>query len=376
MYIKRKIENLIEQRLFKQKAVIIYGPRQSGKTTLVKKIVENFHISYIWLNADEPNVRLMLSDVTSAQLRSVIGTNKIIVIDEAQRIPNIGLTLKLIVDNIPDVQIIATGSSSFELANNISEPLTGRKFEYLLLPFSFEEISNKNSILHEKGLIEDRIIYGYYPDIVLNLNDRKNLLKQLSDSYLYKDILKWEKIQKTDKIEKLLQALALQIGNEVSFYELSQIIGLDTKTVEKYILVLEQSFIIFRLKSFSRNIRNELKKRNKIYFIDTGIRNAIINNFNPLSLRNDMGNLWENFLISERYKYLLYHNIFTNKYFWRNQAKQEIDYLEERDGEILAYEIKWSQRKKVKFPEVFIKAYHPKTTQIITRENFDEFLCN
>lgn len=374
MYIKRKIEDLIERRLFKQKAVIIYGPRQTGKTTLVKKIVENSNISHIWLNADEPNVRLMLSDATSAQLRAVIGENKIIVIDEAQRISNIGLTLKLIVDNIPDVQVIATGSSSFELANNISEPLTGRKFEYLLLPFSFEEISNKNTILQEKGLVEDRIIYGYYPDIVLNSNDRKELLKQLSDSYLYKDILKWEKIQKTDKIEKLLQALALQIGNEVSFYELSQIIGLDTKTVEKYILVLEQAFIVFRLKSFSRNIRNELKKRNKIYFIDTGIRNAIINNFNPLSLRNDMGNIWENFVISERYKYLLYNNIFTNKYFWRNQTKQEIDYLEERNGKILAYEIKWNQRKKVKFPDVFIKTYHPRTTQIITRENFDEFL--
>lgn len=374
MYIKRKLENVIEKNLFKRKAIIIYGPRQSGKTTLVKRIVNKINKPTLWLNGDEPDIRILLSDTTSSKLKSIIGNNKIVVIDEAQRIKNIGITIKLIVDNISQVQVIATGSSSFELANEISEPLTGRKFEYLLLPFSFEELIMHHGIIEEKRLIEERLIYGYYPEIVVKTENRKENLKLLSDSYLYKDILNLNGIKKSERLEKLVQALALQIGNEVSFSELGEIVGLDNETVEKYIQLLEKAFIIFRLKSFSRNLRNELKKRNKIYFYDIGIRNAVINNFNTISLRNDIGNLWENFIISERIKFLQFNRIYANQYFWRTHSKQEIDYIEEKEGHIYAYEIKWNPRKKIKFPEKFITTYTPKELKVITQSNFDEFI--
>ncbi len=374
MYIKRKLENVIEKNLFKRKAIIIYGPRQSGKTTLVKRIVNKINKPTLWLNGDEPDIRILLSDTTSSKLKSIIGNNKIVVIDEAQRIKNISITIKLIVDNISQVQVIATGSSSFELANEISEPLTGRKFEYLLLPFSFEELIMHHGIIEEKRLIEERLIYGYYPEIVVKTENRKENLKLLSDSYLYKDILNLNGIKKSERLEKLVQALALQIGNEVSFSELGEIVGLDNETVEKYIQLLEKAFIIFRLKSFSRNLRNELKKRNKIYFYDIGIRNAVINNFNTISLRNDIGNLWENFIISERIKFLQFNRIYANQYFWRTHSKQEIDYIEEKEGHIYAYEIKWNPRKKIKFPEKFITTYTPKELKVITQSNFDEFI--
>jgi len=374
MYIKRKLEHVIKKNLFKKKAIIIYGPRQAGKTTLVKKIINDINKPTLWLNGDEPDIRTLLSDTTSTKLKSIIENNKIVVIDEAQRIKNIGITIKLIVDNISNTQIIATGSSSFELANRISEPLTGRKFEYLLLPFSFEELSLYYSLIEEKRLIEERLVYGYYPEIVITNESKKEKLKLLSDSYLYKDILNLNGIKKSDKLEKLIQALALQIGNEVSFSELGDIVGLDNETVEKYIQILEKAFIIFKLKSFSRNLRNELKKRNKIYFYDMGIRNAVINNFNTIELRNDIGNLWENFIISERMKFLQYNRIYANQYFWRTHNKQEIDYIEEKEGHIYAYELKWNPRKKIKLPEKFITTYKPEETKVITSLTFVEFI--
>jgi Predicted ATPase (AAA+ superfamily) len=307
-------------------------------------------------------------------LKRYIGAAKTLVIDEAQRIENIGLCIKLIVDQIPDVKVIATGSSAFDLANRINEPLTGRKWEYHLYPFSFAEMVNHHGLLEERRLLNYRLIYGYYPEIVNNPGEEEARLKQLVSSYLYKDILTWERIQKPDKMERLVQALAFQVGNEVSFNELGQLTGLDNETTEKYIDLLEKSFIIFRLGSLSRNLRNELKKSRKFYFYDNGLRNAVINQFSPATLRQDIGGLWENFVMSERVKYLTYQEINCNQYFWRTHAQQEVDYVEERNGKMQAYEIKWNVNTKVRFPKKFLDAYPGTETHILTPQNIEEFL--
>jgi len=265
----------------------------------------------------------------------------------------------------------------FDLSNELNEPLTGRKFEYQMYPISFEEMVGQHGLLEELNLLKHRMVYGYYPDVVVNQGEEKDLLKLLADSYLFKDILIWNKIKKSDKIIKLLQALAFQIGNQVSYNELGRIVGLNSETVESYIQLLEKSFIIYRLGTFSRNLRSELKKKRKIYFVDNGIRNAVIGNYAPLELRNDKGALWENFIIGERKKYLAYHNIYVNSYFWRTTAQQEIDYIEERDGNIFAYEFKWSAHKTAKTPKTpktFVKSYPNAIVKIITPENFEEFI--
>jgi uncharacterized protein len=325
------------------------------------------------VNGDEADVRALLTNVTSSQLKSFIGNANTLVIDEAQRIENIGLTLKLITDNLP-TKIVATGSSAFELANKINEPLTGRKWEYMLFPISYSEMVNHTSQLEEKRLLHTRLVYGYYPEVVTSAGKEKDILKQLANSYLYKDILTWERIQKPERLEKLAQALAFQLGNEVSYHELGQMTGLDNETVERYLLLLERAFIVFRLTTFSRNLRNELKKTRKVYFFDNGLRNALINQFNPIGLRQDVGALWENFLMSERIKHLQYNELYRNRYFWRTHTQQEIDYVEEYDGKLCAYEFKWSSKAKVRFPKSFLEAYPGTETQIITPDNFEEFV--
>lgn len=372
--IKRHIAALIEKRMNDNKAIILLGPRQSGKTTLTKQLVEKSGKSFLWLNGDETDVRSILSKSTSTGLKKIIGKNKILIIDEAQRIENIGLCIKLITDNIPDVKVIATGSSSFDLANRINEPLTGRKWEFFLLPFSFAEMATHHGLIHERRLLEHRLIYGYYPDIVNHEGDEQERLRLLADSYLYKDVLTWQNIHKPDRLEKLVQALALQVGHEVSFHELAQTCGLDNETVEKYVSLLEKTFIVFRLPSFSRNIRNELKKSRKVYFYDNGIRNSVIKLFNPLELRNDKGALWENFLLTERMKHLSNTGKYAGKYFWRTHARQEIDYIEECGGKISAYEFKWKMKRKEKFPSVFSRAYPGAETSVITADNFERFI--
>ncbi len=371
--VERLIENRIKTKLNSGKAIILMGARQVGKTTLLKNLFQNSNET-LWLNGDEPDIRGMLDNITSTRLKAIINNKKYIIIDEAQRIEDIGLKLKLITDNIPNVQLIATGSSSFDLANKINEPLTGRKWEYHIYPISFAEMVAHHGLIEEKRLIPHRLIYGYYPDVVTNTGDEKDILKQLSDSYLYKDILMWEEIKKPDKLLKLLQALAFQIGSQVSYNELGQICGLDSKTVEKYIILLEQTYVIFRLGTFSRNLRNELKKSRKIYFYDNGIRNALIANFSQIELRNDTGALWENFLISERQKINHYNNNWCNSWFWRTIQQQEIDYIEEEDGIISAYEFKWKGSKSCKTPTQFAKAYPEAKFQVITPDNYEAFL--
>jgi predicted AAA+ superfamily ATPase len=359
--------------LFKQKAIILLGPRQVGKTTLLKNLAFD-PSDILWMNADELDIQQLFSDVSSTSIKMLLGKKKILVIDEAQRIENIGLKLKLITDNLTDIQVIATGSSSFDLANRINEPLTGRKWEYNLFPLSFQELVQHHGLLEENRLIAHRLVYGYYPEVVTNPGEEEERLKLISHSYLYKDVLLWERIHKSDKLVRLLQALAFQIGSQVSYNELGSICGMDAKTVEKYINLLEQAFVVFRLPSFSRNLRNELKSSRKIYFYDNGIRNAVINNFNPVSLRNDIGFLWENFLVSERQKYNAYQQLNKNSFFWRTVNQQELDLLEEFGGQIHAYEFKWNTKKTVKLTKTFQNAYPEASFKVITPENIHEFL--
>lgn len=373
MNIKRIVQSDIADVLNSKKAVLLMGARQVGKTTLLRQIFENKQ-DVLWLNGDDNDVQLMLENVNSLKWKAIIGQNKTIIIDEAQCIENIGIKLKLIADTMPDIQLIATGSASFDLANKINEPLTGRKREMLLFPLSFAEMVGHHGLWDEKRLISHRLVFGSYPEVVVDFGKEKEILKELVNSYLYKDVLKWDRLRKPDKIVKLLQALAFQIGSLISYNELGQICGLDSKTIEQYIILLEQSYVIFRLGSFSRNLRNELKSSRKIYFWDNGIRNALIANLNNLELRNDVGALWENYMISERIKKLNYNKLYSNYWFWRTQQQQEIDFVEERNGQIYAFEFKWNPNAKSKTPKLFLEKYKNSTFEVIHNENYEEFL--
>ncbi|MCF6182642.1 ATP-binding protein [Lutibacter sp.] len=373
--IERILEKKLISKFYKGKTILILGPRQVGKTTLLKKIASNLK-AVLWLNADNFEIQSLFEVASSTRFKLIVKNYKVVIIDEAQSIKNIGLKLKIIADEIKDVQIIATGSSAFDLANELNEPLTGRKYEFQMYPISFEEMVNYSSLLEELNLLSHRIIYGYYPDVVINQEEEKDLLKLLADSYLFKDILIWNKIKKSDKIIKLLQALSFQIGNQVSYNNLGNLIGLDSETVERYIILLEKSFIIYRLNSYSKNLRSELKKSRKIYFTDNGIRNAVIGNYSAVNMRNDVGSLWENYIISERIKFTNYHNVYVNRYFWRTKTQQEIDYIEEIDGKLFAYEFKWSPHKKAKISRTFTNAYPNAIVKIITPENFEEFITH
>jgi len=372
--IKRELAEIIKQKFFKNKAIIITGPRQVGKTTIVKTIVEEMGKPFIWFNGDEPNTSSQFKNISSSEMNQLFGKNKIAVIDEAQQIDNIGTILKLVVDNMPEIQIIATGSSSFDLANKLNEPLTGRKFEYLLYPLSYRELIEENGSLKEKQELNMRLVFGAYPDVITNMNDACETLGWLSDSYLYKDLLKLESIKKPSLLVKLLHALSWQLGNEVSYNEISKTIGSDPKTVEKYIDLLEKTYVVFRLSALSRNLRTELKKSRKVYFYDNGIRNAIIGNFSRIEMRNDVGALWENYLISERKKVLEYKRIRANLFFWRTSQQQKIDYIEERDGVLNAFEFKYNPAKTSRLSKTFINTYPDHKFKIINSRNYSDFL--
>ena len=369
--IKRILATVIKDKVNTNKVIIILGPRQVGKTSLLKDVFKNSDA--VWINGDSIDERSLLEQESETRYKAYFSNTKLLIIDEAQRIKNIGLNLKIIHDQLK-IKLVATGSSSFDLANKINEPLTGRKLEYNLFPLSFQEMANHHGLFEEVKNLPNRLIYGCYPEVVTKQGSQKEVLLHLASSYLYKDILEWSKIKKSDKLLKLLQAIAFQIGNQVSYNELANTVGINKETVENYIDLLEKSFVIFRLHSFSRNLRNELKKSKKIYFYDNGVRNALINNFNPIELRNDIGALWENYIISERIKFTNYQQIYSNKYFWRTKSQQEIDYIEERNGNLFAYEFKWNTRKKVKIPKSFLTAYPNAVTKIITPENYYEFI--
>ena len=373
--IKRKLQSVIEGKLFKGKAILLIGARQVGKSTLFHQIIQEGAEQVLSLNCDEPEVKNMLSEMNTAELRMLIGNHRLVMIDEAQRVPGIGLTLKRITDNFPDVQLLVTGSSSFQLHGELDEPLTGRKYEYHLYPLSTAELMESGGFLSVKQTLEARLIYGSYPDVLNHSDEAKEILMNIAGSYLYKDLLALEGIRKPVLLEKLLVALALQMGSEVSYNEIAQTIGSDSKTVEKYIDLLEKCYIVFRLSAFSRNLRTELKKSKKIYFYDNGIRNAILQNFAPLALRADVGALWENFFISERVKANHYQGRYVKSYFWRTTQQQEIDYIEEEDGAFTAFEMKWNPKKaSTALPSAFVRTYPLKESAIITPDSYLEWL--
>jgi predicted AAA+ superfamily ATPase len=372
--IKRQIQNQIEEKLFKGKAILVFGPRQVGKSTLIKTILAGQ--DHIYFTGDDSNDRQMLTDTSLSSLKLIIGNKNIVLIDEAQRINTIGLTIKLIIDHLKDVQVIATGSSAFELANKLNEPLTGRKYEFKLYPISFQEMVSHHGLLAEKRLVFQRMVYGYYPEIITKPGEEKELLSLLANSYLYKDLLMLEQIKKPQLFEKLLKALAFQIGSEVNFNELGRMLQTDNKTIEKYIDLLEKAFVIFRLPALNRNVRNEIVKGKKIYFLDCGIRNAIINDYTPIEIRQDKGALWENFIIAERVKFLLYNKMEVNQYFWRTTQQQEIDLIEEEGNNLRAFEIKMNNKKSAKFPLTFTANYPFAELFNISQYNFESMLTS
>lgn len=373
--ITRELQAKIEQKLFDGKAIVVVGARQVGKTTLFNEVLRNRPEKILRLNLDEADARELLTNPTMAELQQLIADNTIVMVDEAQRATDIGLTLKRIQDNFPQVQLMVTGSSSLDLRARINEPMTGRKWEYMLFPLSTGELIRTKGILFVRQSLESRLIYGSYPDVLNYQAEVRETLTNLTGSYLYKDLLELESIRRPALLEKLLVALALQMGSEVSYNELAQTVGTDSKTVEKYIDLLEKCFIVFRLQAFSRNLRNELKKSRKIFFYDNGVRNAVVQNFAPLALRADTGALWENFFISERLKANHYAGRYAKSYFWRTKSQQEIDYVEECDGTFRAFELKWNpKRNTAAIPAAFTQAYPVSEAVVVTPDNYLEYL--
>ncbi len=372
--LKRSIQPIIEKWLFRKKVIIIYGARQVGKTTLVKSILKKYDQEKGYYNCEIQSIRSTLNQEEPSLLKRYIGDKKMVVFDEAQHIPNIGKILKLLSDTYPELQIIATGSSSFELANKTSEPLTGRALQFTLYPFSYQELCEVFNPFERKAQLATILRFGLYPEIQQSAeSEARILLDDLTSKYLYKDILAFENLKRPDIIFRLLQLLALQIGSEVSLNELSNALEINRRTIERYIDLLEKSFVIFRLRSFSRNLRKEINKGFKIYFYDLGIRNSIVQQYQDFHARPDKGGLWENFLISERLKYLQSKQIKPNSYFWRTHDRKEIDYLEDYNGHLSGYEIKWKAKRK-KAPKIFLEAYPNGTVSFVDHGNFESLI--
>lgn len=375
MYVQQKQLDNLRAVLKAGKVVVIYGTRRTGKTTLVKVFLEGTSLPYLLVSGEDITVQGYLSSQSIEKLKAFVGNNRLLVVDEAQKVPNIGLNLKLIVDHIPDIRIIATGSSSFDLARRIGEPLTGRKTTLIQYPLAQMEIGSIEQRHETEARLESRLIYGSYPEVVLmrDNREREHYLKEIVSSYLYKDILELEGIRQSAKIGRLLQLIAFQIGKEVSYTELGTSLGMSKNTVDHYLDLLEKAFVIQRLGGFSRNLRSEVTKNSRYYFIDNGIRNALINNFNPVELRNDIGELWENYLMIERLKRQEYTREPANNYFWRTYTKKELDLVEERSGRLHGYEMKWSTARP-RPPKEWIDAYPEATWQVINRDNYLDFI--
>lgn len=374
MQYTRSIERTIGKWLFRKKIIIIYGPRQVGKTTVSKSILKKYGNSKNYYDCEITSVRQALEKQDPIELLKIFGKEKIIVLDEAQKIPNIGLVLKIFIDTYPNIQIIATGSSSFDLANKINEPLTGRALEFILYPLSLTELTQKYNRIELDGQLDNLLILGSYPEIVNSrIKDAQMLLNNLSSKYLYKDILEFEQIKKSNLLIDLLQLLALQLGQEVSTNELATKLSCNRKTITRYLDLLEKAFVIFRLRSFSRNLRKEIGKKQKIYFYDLGIRNSLISRYNPLRERDDIGALWENFCIIERLKYLQNKQIHCNRYFWRTHDQKEIDYIEEYNNKINGFEFKWS-KDRFKQPSDFLATYKNTSIRLVNKYNYFDFL--
>jgi len=375
MYIPQiQLKNL-KELVIPGKVMVIYGARRTGKTTLLKEFLKNESEPYTLVSGEDVTIQSYLSSQSIEKLKAFVGTTRLLVVDEAQKIPHIGINLKLIVDHIPDVRVIVTGSSSFDLARSTGEPLTGRKFTLKLFPLAQLEIGQIEKIYQTEANLENRLIYGSYPEIVLmpDNHGREQYLKEIVSSYLYKDVLELDGVRHSAKISRLLQLIAFQIGKEVSLSELGTSLGMSKNTVERYLDLLEKAFVVQRLTGFSRNLRNEITKNCRYYFLDNGIRNALINNFNLLEQRNDVGELWENYIIIERLKRQEYLSGAANNYFWRTYTKQELDFVEEREGRLFGYEIKWGKAKP-RPPKEWLSAYPEASFEMINRENYLEFI--
>ena len=371
MNFNRELFSKLSDQLDLGKVILLIGPRQVGKTTLIRDLLSEK--DFLFLDGDDPTIRRILDTPNTQEIKAILGSKTYVFIDEAQRIPNIGLTAKIIHDQFPEIKLILSGSSSFELSGLTQEPLTGRKRTFHLYPISWAEFETELGYVTALQDLPNRLVYGFYPEIITNLSDSENLLYELTESYLYKDVLALGVVKKQDVIFRLLQLLAYQMGSEVSYNELSRSLRVDVKTVISYIDLLEQAYVIYRLGTFSRNLRSEIKSNKKIYFYDNGVRNALIKNLQPVAIRNDIGALWENFLMAERLKFLEYQGLRANRYYWRTKNQQEIDYVEERNGNLTAFEFKWNPDAKWKPPKAFKEAYVP-DFKIIHRNNFREFI--
>jgi hypothetical protein len=375
MYIRQKqLENL-RQLISPGKVLVLYGARRTGKTTLVEEFLKEINEPYLFVSGEDITVQEFLASRSVEKLKAFVGSNRFLIVDEAQRIRDIGLNLKLIVDHIEGIHVVATGSSSFDLARSFGEPLTGRKFTLRLYPLAQFEIGQTENPAQTSANLENRLVYGSYPEIVLIADNRRReqYLREIVSSYLYKDVLEMDGVRHSAKISRLLQLIAFQVGKEVSCAELGSQLGMSKNTVERYLDLLEKAFVVFRLQGFSRNLRKEITKNCRYYFLDTGIRNALINNFNPLSLRDDVGLLWENYLVMERLKKQEYLGLAANNYFWRTYTRQEIDLVEERDGRLNGFEMKWGKGRS-RPPREWAAAYPEAGWQVINRDNYLEFI--
>lgn len=373
MKFERSIQELIQAKFFLGKAIVLLGPRQVGKTTLIETILRGREEKFLYLDGDDSTVREILEQANTETLRAIIADHKIVYIDEAQRINAIGLQSKIIVDQFKHIQLVLSGSSAFELNEKTQEPLTGRKWTFHLWPIAWQEYEKEVGYLKAEQSLENRLVYGFYPDVITDATHEEEVLLELTASYLYKDVLIYGNLKKPKLVQNILEALAYQVGNEVKYKELGETVGADPKTVASYIDVLEKAFVVFSLSSYSRNLRTEIKTAKKLYFYDNGIRNAVIRDFTPMAVRQDVGALWENFLISERLKANSYTRSLARTYFWRTKQQQEIDYVEELKGKFHAYEFKWSPKRKVNFPKTFTEAYQSQNL-LVNRGNFREFL--
>lgn len=370
--IKRIIEEQVLKSLVPNKVIILLGPRRVGKTILIKQVIEKLEEPYLLLNGEDFSVLEILSRRSVQNYKNILGDKRVLLIDEAQKIPEIGKILKLMVDEIEGIKILVTGSSAFDIDKFTGEPLTGRKKTYNLLSLSEQELDQVENIIEKKDNLRLRLVYGNYPELLhLNdLEDKSEYLKEIVNSYLLKDILAFENIRNSDKILNLLRLVAFQIGGTVSHTELGGQLGMSKNTVEKYLDLLSKVFVLHRVGGFSRNLRKEVSKSSKWYFYDNGLRNILTANVNPIELRDDIGKLWENYVISERLKYQKYNKMVVNNYFWRTYDKQEVDWLEEREGKLFAYEFKWSPKREPKAPIGWMKNYPEAEFKVINRDNY------
>jgi len=371
--VKRTVQSILSQYMHKRRALIFYGARRTGKTTILNAFAAQLE-KHRMINCDLLDGQEAFNIRSPEDIKLAFGNYHYLLIDEAQRVIDIGIKLKTIIDTIPDIQLIVTGSSALDLSNLTNEPLTGRKFEFIIAPLSTEEIYGYDGIESAQSGLRQRLVYGSYPEVYLEKAIPEEIIKEIAGSYLFKDILIFQDVKRPDLMKKLLIAIALKLGSEVSYTELGSLVGLDKKTVERYISLMEQCFIIYRLSSFNRNMRTELKRGVKIYFWDNGIRNSLINNFSPLELRSDVGVLWENYFISERRKQMHNHRASFDHYFWRTITQQEIDLIEIENGKLRAFEIKWNPDRKVKIPDSFMQAYPDAETYTINPTNFLKLL--